>query len=292
MADENTNGQDAKPPVRRARSTLDDSAAPGGSGASPLRLVFVVVPAAVLLAAVTNLLGIWSLPGQDASFETSDERAIVEAQKQQSPLKPQVERPAPEPQAERTVPKPQEERPVTVVPEKPAVVKPQPQPAATPPRRKDVRPLATRESRYAFPPDWTLPDPEPEHQSEAQPPPFDASAIVARIAGADPGEGAALFRMCGACHTSGKGEIHKVGPNLWGIVGRDIAAAPDFRYSRSLRERNGVWSYAELAAFLNDPRKHTPGTSMAFRGIEDGTRLANMLAYLRTLADDPPPLPR
>jgi cytochrome c len=121
--------------------------------------------------------------------------------------------------------------------------------------------------------------------------PFDAAVVVARLAAANPEEGASAFRFCSPCHAGEKNAPHKVGPNLWGIVGSPKAALPGFNYSIALKAKGGTWSYEDLAEYLHNPRTYAPGTSMAFAGIVDSGRLANLLAYMRTLSDAPEPLP-
>lgn len=121
--------------------------------------------------------------------------------------------------------------------------------------------------------------------------PFDVSLAVALVARASPENGATLFKMCAACHTSEKGGPNKVGSNLWDIVGLPIAARPGFNFSAALKAKRGVWSYRALAEYLSDPRKFAPGTSMAFFGIRDEKRVADLIAYMLTLSDIPPPLP-
>jgi cytochrome c len=116
---------------------------------------------------------------------------------------------------------------------------------------------------------------------------FDASVVVARLAAADPEEGAKTFRMCAICHSGEKGAPHKIGSNLWGIVGSRKAALPGFNYSTALKAKGGTWSYEDLAEYLHNPRTYAPGTSMAFAGMTDGGRIANLIAYLRTLSDNP-----
>jgi cytochrome c len=97
--------------------------------------------------------------------------------------------------------------------------------------------------------------------------------------------------MCAACHTDDKGGPHGLGSNLWNVVGSPKAARPEFRYSQALRAKGGIWSYRELAEYLHDPRASVPGTSMAFVGIKDNDRMASLIAYMRTRADRPVPLP-
>ena len=121
---------------------------------------------------------------------------------------------------------------------------------------------------------------------------FDATIVLGLLAKADAKEGASVFKMCAVCHADERDGPHKVGNNLWNIVGSPKAARPDYRYSQALRARGGTWTYRELAYYLHDPRTSVPGTSMAFAGIRDNQRMANLLAYMRTRADRPVPLPK
>jgi cytochrome c len=115
--------------------------------------------------------------------------------------------------------------------------------------------------------------------------------VAARLAAANPEDGATAFRLCNACHTSEKNGPHSIGPNLWGIVGSRKAALPGFNYSIALKAKGGTWSYEDLAEYIHNPRTFAPGTSMAFVGIADSGRIANLIAYMRTLSDNPAPLP-
>ena len=110
------------------------------------------------------------------------------------------------------------------------------------------------------------------------------------LASADVGAGEALFKRCAACHTPEKGGANKIGPNLWGVVDRAKAADRTYAYSAVLKSKGGTWSYRELAGFLHDPRRFAPGTKMAYRGIANSNRMADLLAYLGTLADKRAPL--
>ena len=51
------------------------------------------------------------------------------------------------------------------------------------------------------------------------------------------------------------------------------------------------WDYDHLNHFLTSPKAYAPGTKMTFAGISKDSDRANVIAYLRTLADEPPPLP-
>lgn len=121
---------------------------------------------------------------------------------------------------------------------------------------------------------------------------FDGADIVSRIAGADLNTGASAFRVCGVCHTAQVGAGHRIGPQLWGVVGRPKASYADFAYSLALKRTGGRWTYEDLARYLYDTRSAVPGGKMTFAGIKDPDKLAAVIAFMRTLADNPQPLPR
>jgi cytochrome c len=120
---------------------------------------------------------------------------------------------------------------------------------------------------------------------------FDAAIVLALLPKARPEDGASVFRMCRPCHDSERNAPFRIGTSLWGIVNQRKAAHPGFNYSAALKAKGGTWSYRDLADYLNNPRKFAPGTSMAFAGITSNRRMADLLAYLRTLSDRPAALP-
>lgn len=123
-----------------------------------------------------------------------------------------------------------------------------------------------------------------------------AMILIGKIlASANAEVGKQIFNKCVICHTAGKGEANKVGPNLWGIVERTTAQMPGFEYSPAMKKLgsdNHKWTYEELYRYLYSPKKHVPGTKMAFAGLKKDEDRANLIAYLRTLADSPLPLPK
>lgn len=111
-----------------------------------------------------------------------------------------------------------------------------------------------------------------------------------RIAEADPAAGENRAGICKACHSTAKGAADSIGPNLWGVVGRPVASRPGFNYTPALKAFGGNWTYQRLDAFLKDSAALVPGTAMAQRFAKPEQR-AQLLAYLRTLSDNPVPLP-
>ena len=100
-----------------------------------------------------------------------------------------------------------------------------------------------------------------------------------------------MAKKCTSCHGLDKGGANKVGPNLWGVVNRDIGAHEGFAFSEALTGKEGVWDYEQLNAFLANPKTYAPGTKMAFAGVGKDAERADLIAYLRSLADQPAPLP-
>jgi cytochrome c len=139
---------------------------------------------------------------------------------------------------------------------------------------------------------WDLPVTEVKHGKAEPEKPFDAAAVLALVPKANPDNGVDIFRKCSICHTSEKGGPARVGPNLWGIVGRKVAAAPGFRYSEAMKAHRGEWTWEELAKYLHKPAKAIPDNKMVFEGVKNNADLADLLAYLRKLGDNPAPLPQ
>ncbi len=117
--------------------------------------------------------------------------------------------------------------------------------------------------------------------------------LAALLAKADPAAGEKVTSKCKSCHTFDEGGANRIGPNLYGVVGRQIASHEGFSYSDALKAKAGEsWSYDGLDAFLTAPKDWAPGTKMSFAGIKSAEDRAALLAYLRQLSANPLPLPQ
>ncbi len=117
--------------------------------------------------------------------------------------------------------------------------------------------------------------------------------IAPLLAAANVENGQKYARVCGACHSFGKGEAAKIGPNLYGIIGAKHAHMDGFSYSEAMKALSDkLWTFDALNEFLFNPRGVVQGTKMSFAGIKNDSDRANVIAWLRTLSDNPVALPK
>ncbi len=110
-----------------------------------------------------------------------------------------------------------------------------------------------------------------------------ASSQVATASG-DAAKGEKLFRRCKACHIADQSGTHKIGPNLFAVVGRGIGVAEGYKYSKALIGlQGGTWDAAALDAWLTNPKAFAKGTKMSFPGFKKPTDRADVIAYLESL---------
>lgn len=116
-----------------------------------------------------------------------------------------------------------------------------------------------------------------------------AQSLDERLAAGDPVKGASVFKKCRSCHTVDEGGKHRVGPNLWGVIGRPVASAAGYpRYSQSMKDFGGVWEVDRLDAYLEKPKTLVPKGTMGFVGLPKPVDRANLIAYLNQ--NSPAPL--
>jgi len=97
-------------------------------------------------------------------------------------------------------------------------------------------------------------------------------------------EGAFVFdQQCSLCHSAGMGEAHKIGPNLYGVFGRDSGMADGYTYSAAMLEAGINWTEENLRTYLEGPAAMVPGTKMGFPGFSDPADEDNVIAYLESL---------
>jgi cytochrome c len=118
------------------------------------------------------------------------------------------------------------------------------------------------------------------------------------LAAASVQSGAQTAKECELCHNLGKGQGAKIGPDLYGVVGRKVASEAGFNYSSALKDSSvaksegGIWTFDKLNTWLTNPRADVPGTLMTFAGLSNEKQRANVIAYLNSNSDTPLPLPK
>jgi len=109
-----------------------------------------------------------------------------------------------------------------------------------------------------------------------------ASMDAGSAGAADVEAGKTAFKKCELCHTTEAGK-NKIGPSLFGIVGRKSATLENFNYSEAMKKFDHTWDEGTLDEYLADPRGTVPGTKMIFPGIKDKAERDDVIAYLETL---------
>ena len=116
--------------------------------------------------------------------------------------------------------------------------------------------------------------------------------IATALASASAERGAQIAKQCQACHNFQEGQGAKVGPDLYGVVGRPVASVPNFNYSAALKAKGGTWTFDALNTWLTKPSADVAGTAMTFAGLSNEKQRADVIAYLDTLSASPVPLPK
>ncbi len=145
-----------------------------------------------------------------------------------------------------------------------------------------AQPAATEETKQAATEQAAQPAAE---QPAAEQQPAQQASAAAPAAG-DPAKGKKVFNKCKACHFVDK-EKNKVGPYLKGVVGRPVASVEGFKYSDAMKAKAaelGTWTKENLARYLANPKGLIPGNKMAFAGLKKPQDIADVIAYLESVA--------
>jgi len=114
--------------------------------------------------------------------------------------------------------------------------------------------------------------------------------IMALLASASISDGEKIFKKCTACHSIAKGGKNKIGPALWGVIGRKAGSISDYKYSKAMADHGKTWSFQEMDGFLIKPKDWIKGTKMAFAGLKKETDRAAVILYMNKNSDNPLPL--
>ena len=114
--------------------------------------------------------------------------------------------------------------------------------------------------------------------------------IMAIFASTTAAEGAKVFKKCAACHSIAEGGKNKIGPALWGVLGRQAGSLPDYKYSKAMAAHGKKWSFEEMNGFLIKPKDWIKGTKMSFAGLKNAKERAAVILYMNENTNSPLPI--
>jgi len=100
-----------------------------------------------------------------------------------------------------------------------------------------------------------------------------------------------VWKKCSACHSIKKGGKNKIGPALYSVLGRNVAALDDYKYSKAFVAYGKSWTFEEMNGFLKKPQSYIKGTKMAFAGLSSEKDRASIILFMNQNSDSPLPLP-
>ena len=114
--------------------------------------------------------------------------------------------------------------------------------------------------------------------------------IMAIFASTSAAEGAKVFKQCLACHSIAEGGKNKIGPALWGVLGRQAGSLPDYKYSKAMAAYGKKWSFEEMNGFLLKPKDWIKGTKMSYAGLKKEKDRAAVILYMNENTNNSLPL--
>ena len=114
--------------------------------------------------------------------------------------------------------------------------------------------------------------------------------IMALFASTSAADGARVFKKCLSCHSIAKEGKNKIGPKLFGVLGRQAGSISDYKYSKAMAAHGKVWSFDEMNSFLIKPKDWIDGTKMQFLGLKNAKDRAAVILYMNENTDNPLPL--
>jgi len=114
--------------------------------------------------------------------------------------------------------------------------------------------------------------------------------IMALLATASVADGEKIFKKCAACHSIAKSGGNKIGPALWGVLGRQAGSVSDYKYSKTMATHGKPWTFEEMNSFLTKPKDWIKGTKMSFVGLKSEKDRAAVILYMNENTDNPLPL--
>ena len=115
--------------------------------------------------------------------------------------------------------------------------------------------------------------------------------IKTLLAMGDLAHGEKVFKKCTACHMIAPDGKNKIGPNLWGVIGRTAGAINDYNYSKAMKAYAKEWTFEEMNSYLIKPQAYIKGTKMAFAGLRKEKDRASVILYMNSKSSSPKPLP-
>ena len=114
--------------------------------------------------------------------------------------------------------------------------------------------------------------------------------IMAVFASTSATEGAKIFKKCAACHSIAQGGGNKIGPALWGVLGRKAGSVSDYKYSKAMAAHEKTWTFDEMNGFLIKPKDWIKGTKMSFAGLKKENERAAVILYMNENSENPLPI--